>query len=179
MGTQARALVLNPADMISGGAYGPSNCEPGCIYDVFGLASDPSLALLYKAEFGFDRESETSFVTEEGSFSGWYTTNFSNTQRDPSNALIEQEGTGYIDCPECFLAVKDGNTSPGYYFYDLAAWDGMEDISLQNFWPAQGAISHVSIWGRNVASVPAPAPLVLMGTGLFVMGLVVRKRRVV
>ncbi|KAA3628900.1 MAG: PEP-CTERM sorting domain-containing protein [Proteobacteria bacterium] len=176
-GTPARALVLNPGDMIPGHSFGPRNCEPGCIYDAFGLASDPSLALLYKAEWGFDRELEIPLVREEGSFAGWYSTTFSNTARDPSNALIEQEGAGNINCPECYLAVKDGNASPGYYFYNLASWDGMEDIRLENFWPNQGAISHVSIWGRNATSVSEPTPLTLMGISLLVMGIVMKGRR--
>lgn len=156
--------------MIAGTGYGPSNCEPECIYEVFGLTTDPALELLYKADQG-----ET--VSEEGLFADWYATTFFNTEVDPSAADIEQEGTGHITCPECYLAVKDGNATPGYYFYDLGSWNGMEDINLRNFWPEQGAISHVAIWGRNVTSVPEPAPLTLMGLGLLLITLAVRKRR--
>lgn len=172
IGGQARALMLTPdsAGVISGDAYGPSNCEPDCIYEVFGLSTDPALELLYKADVG-------EIMSEEGTFAAWYEATFYNSESNPSSADIEQSGPGYITCPECYLAIKDGNAAPSYYFYDLGSWDGMEDINLSGFWPGEGAISHVSIWGRNVTSVPEPAPLALMGVGLLMMILVRRRRR--
>jgi len=174
IGGQARALILDPSDMIAGYGYGPSNCEPSCIYDVFELSADPVLSLLYKAD------AENGGVKESGSFAGWYETFFYNETYDPSNAILDQEGDGYIVCPECYLAVKDGNASPGYYFYDLSGWNGMDAIHLLDFWPGsdRGAISHIAIWGRNVTSVPEPGPLALLGVGLLAITLASRKRRI-
>jgi hypothetical protein len=75
-----------------------------------------------------------------------------------------------------WLVVKDGNQDPSWYLFDISSWDGLEDIQLLNFWPAQGAISHISIFGNGGTSVPEPASLALFGIGLFGLGLVARKK---
>ncbi len=174
------ALLLGPGNMIEGIGYGPSNCEPGCVYDVFGLPDDGSLNLLYKADVGDQNNPAT---TEEGIFANSYGTTFSATALDPQNALIEYDGTPdqSIICPDCFLAVKDGNHDPGYYFYNLSAWNGTEDLDLRGFWPNGGAISHVSIWGRpgddtagggttGTTPTPEPGTMFLLGSGLAGLG---------
>jgi hypothetical protein len=55
------------------------------------------------------------------------------------------------------------------------AWDGMEILELTGFWPNQGAISHVSLYG-NRQSVPEPATMLLLGTGIFGLALFGRKK---
>jgi hypothetical protein len=102
-------------------------------------------------------------------------TTFSNTATDPANALIDYISGPSITCPECYLAIKDGNQTPSYYFFDLASWNGTDDIELQGFWPNQGAISHVSIWGKPSTSVPEPGIVLLLGIGL--LGLLFTARR--
>jgi hypothetical protein len=165
---QSHALLLTPSTsgVIAGLGYGPSNCEPECVETVFGV---DDLTLLYKADVG-------SPVLEEGTFAASYSTVFTNTALDPSGATISYvPELPSILCGDCFLAIKDGRSSPGYYFYNLSAWDGIETITLADFWPQQGAISHVSIWGGESVSVPEPATLGLLGAGLLLVGL--RKRK--
>jgi hypothetical protein len=162
---QAQALLLTPSTAgVLPGAYGPTNCEPGCIETVF---SEDGLALLYKADVG-------EVVTEEGTFAASYRTTFLNTAMDPSGADISYVGGPVIGCGDCYLAIKDGSQNPGYYFYDLLGWSGTETLELRNFWPSNGAISHVSIWGRSTA-VPEPGVLSLLGAGIALIGL--RSRR--
>ena len=79
-----------------------------------------------------------------------------------------------VECPECYLFVKDGNHVPNAYVFNLgtnlgtgallAKWNGTEDLDLDNFWIGNGAISHVAIYGTSV--VPVPAAVWLFGTAL-------------
>jgi hypothetical protein len=164
----ANALILSPSNTIAGIGYGPDNCEPNCVTTVFGLPAG-SLSLLYK---------DNVDGGEEGSYTGSYSTFFYNTSSDPSNALLWYTGGPAIDCGGCYLAIKDGNSTPGYYFYDLSAWNGTESIWLDNFWPNRGAISHVSIWGgTGTTSVPEPATVALLGIGLLGAGFAKRRRK--
>lgn len=153
---QANALLLTPSTsgVIAGTAYGPSDCEPACVEKVF---DTDYLTLLYKAE--------VDDGAEEGLFAPFYETKFLNSATDPSGAQIKNSLVASITCGECYLAIKDGDHSPGYYFYDLSGWNGRETITLSYFWPEKGAISHVSIWG-NRQSVPEPGTLSLLGAGL-------------
>lgn len=164
---QAQALLLTPSTsgVIAGAAYGPTNCEPGCVEKVFDAEK---LTLLYKAEAG-------TTVYEEGLFAPFYKTEFLNSPTDPSGAQITNSLVAWITCVECYLAIKDGNQSPGYYFYDLSGWNGKETITLADFWPKQGAISHVSIWGDR-QSVPEPGTLSLLGAGLLVAAFGTRRK---
>lgn len=166
------ALVLTPGDMISGDAYGPSNCEPGCVETVF---STSDLTLLYKAGHKKDGNHEL-----EGIFASSYSTEFWNSSTDPSNAAISYiDGMNSILCPFCYLAVKDGKADPGYYFFDLSNWNGTDTIEMLGFWGVgPGSISHVAIWGKdNGTPVPTPGALGLLGLGLAGLGLAARRRR--
>lgn len=169
IGTAHAVIVLSPstAGVIAGYGYGPSNCEnqtPNCVETVF---STSGLSLLYK---------DNVDGGEEGTYASSYTTLFYSTTSDPSNAYLFYDGGSQISCSPCYLAIKDGNSSPGYYFYDLSGWDGTESISLLDFWPQRGAISHISIWGGSTTSVPEPGTLSLLGLGLLATGLTRRRR---
>jgi len=168
-GTASAVVILSPSSsgMIAGYPYGPSNCEPSCVNTVFGNTS--TLNLLYKADVG---------SADSGAYASSYFTTFLFSSLDPSGALVTYNGGAAIDCTTCYLAIKDGNSSPGYYFYNLSAWNGTESIYLNNFWPGRGAISHISIWGGSTAtSVPEPATLGLFGLGLLGLGAATRRRK--
>ena len=134
----------------------PNNPDAG---DVSGIVGE-TVEELYKQDVGAG--------SDTGLFASSYMTTFDNTPTDPMDADIEWVGGPYITGPPIYLLVKDGSQDPIWYIYDLWAlfsWDGMETLGLQGFWPDQGAISHVSIYGGEV-SVPEPASLLLLGCGL-------------
>lgn len=110
---------------------------------------------------------------ESGSFADNYSTAFFNTPSDPEDALITWDGPAAISCPNCYLLAKDGNQDPAWYLIDISGWDGMEDLDLQNFWPQQGAISHVSLF---VQPIPIPAAFWLFGCGLLSLVGVARRK---
>jgi hypothetical protein len=166
-------IILTPADA-DGTTNDNSNCEPGCLETALGVDVD---TLLYKSNVeGGD----------SGTFANSYTTVFSNSPSDPQDASITYDGglDPFIDCSACYLAVKDGNQEPAYYFFDLSAlgWDGQEEIQLDGFWPGNGAISHVSIWGGedgggdDGGGVPEPASALVFGLGALAVAHRARKR---
>jgi hypothetical protein len=121
--------------------------------------SEP-LNLLYKFE--------VDGANEVGSYAGSYASDVQG-----NGGTIEYVGGPSIVCGICVLVVKDGNSEPAQYLFDLAAlaWDGVEDLVLSGFWPRrEDAISHVAIWGVPQASVPEPGALGLLGFSLLVLG---------
>jgi len=154
---QAQALLITPGmEALSGNETSQAQID-AAIASFIGSAS-----LLYKQDVGLPE----SLLPLAGS----YDTTFFNEPLDPGAADIVYMG-GAIVGPDAYLLVKDGKQSPSWYLFWLSDgvgslnWDGMETLELRDFWPAQGAISHVSIYGETSA-VSEPGTMLLLGTGL-------------
>lgn len=156
---QAHALlIIAPEDAI---AWGDANNVPDIFDEWSAISSDTEL---YKADVG---ESDSGLFAS--SYSTFYTDTLGGTtaSTDPGYATITYETGDWINSDPMYLLVKDGRNTPAWYGFNLIdlGWDGQETISIEDFWPGTGAISHVSIHGDS-APVPEPATILLFGAGL-------------
>jgi hypothetical protein len=171
---QANALLITPD---SGSLVFPvtkwvgddtANLNAGDISDIVG----ETVQELYKQNTGNPLPPDT------GPLAGSYQTTFTPTS-DPEDALIDVSGP-YI-YSSAYLFVKDGNSSPAWYLFDLfgIGWNGTDDIKLEDFWAGEGtagkgSISHVALYGGD--PVPEPISMILFGTGLVGVGGYVRRK---
>lgn len=157
----AAALQITPS---TPGILTGSNNSNLSAAQIWNIVGGPTLTELYKQNVGSGSDS--------GTFNQSYTTTFLNTPSDPMNANIVYDGGGdpFISgFGSLWLYIKDGNHQPAFYLVNLATlgWNGTETLELRNFWPQQGAISHVTILGGGTANVPdGGMTLMLLGTGL-------------
>jgi hypothetical protein len=115
-------------------------------------------------------------ASDTGSAATWYSTAFFNTSTDPKDATITWGGGAFLT-NTTHLLVKDGNSEPAWYLFNITGWDGKETISLQDFWPSLGAISHVALYaGGTTTRVPEPGTMSLLGAGLFAFGFLRRRK---
>jgi hypothetical protein len=168
-GAQAHALSIDPGSTPQWvGNDTSQSVIDGIILPLIAPATE-----LYKMESG-------TGGSESGALANNYTTAFNG---DLSGATITWDGGDYVGQP-AYLLVKDGNQEPAWYLFDLTgantppgtipAWDGQETLSLSGFWPDNGAISHVSLYGTH--SVPEPTTMLLFGSGILFVGAFGRKR---
>jgi hypothetical protein len=128
---------------------------------------------------------------ENGPFADSYSTAFFNTPTDPEDAVITYGGGAAIGGSSLYLLVKDGNSNPTYYLFNLLnlnvdldgdgdldtyKWNGTDQLYLDGFWPQKGAISNVAIYGST--HVPdGGLTVLLLGIGVGGAALFSRKFR--
>jgi hypothetical protein len=165
-------IALTPADCTAGYPCWTSNDTNNLtIAEIEAITGASDLESLYKENVGDGFDS--------GPFAGSYETTFSNSALDPEDALIELiAGMDPITCGVCILVIKDGNQVPAQYIFDLSLAGMIGTISMTDFWPNQGAISHVEILGGGMSAVPVPAAAWLFGTALIGFVGMSRRRKV-
>jgi hypothetical protein len=163
------------AVLIIGPAITPSCGTPTCLLLTGTQTSQAEINAAIASLLGSSVELYKQNVggSETGAAAGYYTTTFFNTPTDPEDAMIVWDGGGVIT-DATHLLVKDGNSNPAWYLFSID-WDGMETISLDDFWIGRGAISHVTIYGGTV-TVPEPTTLSLLGAVLVGLGLTRRRK---
>ena len=173
---ESQALTLTPDDCNIGVNCWTSdvNRQPNANSIEALVGTSVELTELYKSEVG---------GSDSGLFDDILETSYTNTSTDPADALIELLEGWAIDCSDCYISIKDGNQKPALYVFSLSDWLGTEDIEILDFWPAQGAISNIAIWGgagssvyESQLSVPEPSTLTLFGLSLLGLGLFGRRK---
>ncbi len=161
-GVQALEITPDTLPQITGNQTSQNEIN-GVIDDYIGTPLKDYL--MYKQDVGGG---------ESGPLAGSYQTTFNNSPLDPSDALIQYVG-GLNVGPTAWLLVKDGNQSPAWYLFNLTTlgWNGTDDLKLTGFWPAQGAISHVTLYGTAVPD--GGTTMALLGLGIGAVGYLRRK----
>jgi hypothetical protein len=168
---EAQALTINPATT-------PICGSPVCLAQSGNQTSQAQIDA-FLASLGFPTnvlyKQDVGAGSDSGSFAGSYTTTF-QPPADPSGAIITYDGAPdpVITANPVYLLVKDGSATPAWYFFNISGWNGTETITLVNFWPDQGAISHVQING-NGTSVPDGGSMAML-LGIALMGLAGARR---
>jgi hypothetical protein len=149
----AQALTITPGDAILTGNQ-TSNVQILNAIAAAGYTIGPSL---YKSDVG---------GADSGYFAGSYDTAYFNTSTDPEDAVLTWLGGESIHASPVYIIVKDGNSTPAWYLFRVS-WNGQETIYFNDFWPSNGAISHIDVHGTHVPDGGSVA--MLLGAAL--MGL--------
>jgi hypothetical protein len=165
----AQALLITPSYTPQWTGSETANKDADDIAAVIGQAPG-TLTELYKRNV--DDGSPT------GPFAGSYVTTFTPST-DPNGALIDYIGGPSITSSAKYLFVKDGANDPAWYLFNISGWNGTEDLVLEGFWPNQGGISHIAIYGgggqQNQGVPDGGATLALLGLALSAIAMVRRK----
>ena len=166
--TSASALSITPAEAVLSG----TDTSQAAIDVLIELVITPAPEL-YKMDVGA--------AGDVGALAGSYSTTFDNEPDDPAEFTITYDG-GDIVGPTAWLLVKGGGPDQFvgdlWYLFNLTnlGWTGTETIEGTEFWPDQGAVSHVTLYGTRGTSVP-DGGLTLALLGLSLMGLAGASRR--
>ena len=171
--SQAQALSISPTTTPVWYSNTTPALDAAAVASIVG--SPVSLALVYKQDVGS--------ATDTGTAAGLYSTSFTYTT-GASGATISWDGPSMaISCPTCYVVVKDGNNTPAQYLFTLNSWNGTDNLVFSDFWPANGAISHIAIFnnageggGGTVAAIPEASTYGMMLAGLGLVGFAARRK---
>jgi len=183
-GSVLGSFVVTPTSGVLNTTRWESNVNGNLNASAVGSIVGVTLVSRYKS----DVSGSSGNGSDSGTFAASYNTLFSNAANDPQDFDITWNSPNpFINDSRVFLLVKDGNQSPNQYIFDISrqstlfplggintpGWDGKATIQARGFWPAQGSISHIEIFGSGIARpadgptpIPEPTSLAIFATGL-------------
>lgn len=146
------SLHVTPANAIAFGNQGPGNPAVETAAAAFLGLTQAQLMNTELYRIGNDQ-------AESGSLASSYTGSVTPLAAGASqfSAFTITYGSGPAIDPT-YMLIKDGNNTPIWYLFDISAWDGTSTLSGSGFWPENGSISHVSVFGVQ-AAIPEPATI--------------------
>lgn len=172
MAYNAQALSITPADASQFGNQTSQSLIDAAIAPTIGSATE-----LYKSNVG---------GVEEKALASSYATAYLDSPMDPSGATITYTG-GLTVGPTAWMLVKDGQSNPAWYLFNLTAlgWNGTATLDLSAFWVGQGqlgngSISHIALYGGSGGTGTTSVPdggitLAFLGLALGSLGFARRK----
>lgn len=166
--TQALVIELKPD---SSGLVAFGNENNGGVWNTSSVYTD---LILYKSE----RNESNVAGMDSGVFASSYNTSYFNTDLVDSDARISYVGGTSINSSKVFAYIKDGNSTPNWYVFDITGWNGVQTIEFSGFFVGvknTKNVSHVTIYGESVTTPDGGLTVGLLGMALAAMGIVKRK----
>jgi hypothetical protein len=133
---------FGPADL-TGFNHGPPVSDP-----------DATLMQTWTGEAGLVEVFKQNAGGSASGLTSSYTATITNSNSD---VLLEWiTGQPIMSATSLYFVLKDGNNQPSIYIANISDWDRMADVKFTGFWPSNGEISNVQIWGTNRNTVPPP-----------------------
>ena len=164
----SHALTITPENCTTANQCLTSDEHRGKDASVFSVLDGIDLSYKYETDDADETPAPMALLGDSYDMVSVIMEEHGDDDDDYAGATIRYVGGDIADCAfPCYLTVKGGRHSPSRYLFDLAVfgWDGMEDLSLGDFWPGKGSLSNFAIYG-NMSPIPVPNSFWLFSTAL-------------
>jgi hypothetical protein len=157
---QATPISVSPATTPCG-----NPAVPTCLQDTGNDTSNAVISAYILSTYGATEvyKQDTGAASDEGTAAAYYTTAIN---AGASGGTVTWVGPGWIIGTPVYFLVKDGASTPAWYLFNISNWGGKDTITFSNFWPTQGGISHIAIFGGTTTVPDGGSVAMLLGAAL-------------